>query len=675
MPNQLAAETSPYLQQHQANPVHWLPWGEEAFDRARRENKPVLVSIGYAACHWCHVMARESFEDVATATFMNERFINVKVDREERPDVDALYIRALQAMNKRAGWPLTMFVTADGSPFWGGTYFPPLEKDGLPAFRDVLEHISAIYTSDAAAVAQKAEKLVDVLLQRSRATHDGAEIGHDTVVSSVEALLREVDWENGGIKGTPKFPFSPFFRFLWNAGCRLARDDCHNAVVMTLNRMIGGGIYDQIGGGFARYAVDRKWVIPHFEKMLYDNAQLIDLLADVWRFKPLPAYRQCIEQTIGWLCREMTLHGGAFAASLAAESDGEEGAFYLWGTNEIDDLLGADAGLFKRIYGVTTVGNFGGRNILHCADSDVPPTPDEEARLARCRGVLLKAREARPQPRRDDKVLADWNGMAIAALAKAAAIFRNDAWLAVAERAFAFVSGSMMHNGGLLHSWCGGKPGTVGILDDYANMIRAALALFENTGRPRYLDTAEQWTDVCLRRFHNDRSSALSLSPSDSRSLVASIIEGNDATTPSGNGVMAEALSRLYFLTGTARFRDAAREIIRAFAGRVTEDDFRLGTILNAWQLLASAVQITVIGPPDDPATQGLRAAADRHGQANQILLTLAPGQHLPPSHPAAAKLVASDRPTAFVCVGTTCSLPVNDPDSLVQVLRSTSWI
>ena len=669
MPNGLARAKSPYLRQHEFNPVQWLPWGEEALERAQRESKPILLSIGYAACHWCHVMARESFEDPDTAALMNRHFVNIKVDREERPDVDAVYLRALQAMGKRAGWPLTMFLTPTGKPFWGGTYFPRVPRGQQLAFRDVLVQISDAYYSAPGAAEAKAAEVIAALIETTQASGKRTELSPEQIIAAAKELLRNIDRENGGLQGTPKFPYSALLRFLWNMGCRTRNEEMKAAVVLTLNRMIDGGIFDHLGGGFARYSIDARWLVPHFEKMLYDNALLVHLLTDVWRAKPVDAFRDIVDRTVGWLLREMTLPTGAFACSLDAESGDEEGGFYLWDDKEIDRLLGPDSLLFKRVYGITREGNFEHRNVLNRLSAPADLTVTEEVQLARCRAVLFRARSERRAPRRDDKVLADWNGLMIAALSKAAIVFDRPEWLEASKAAFKFVTGHMLDRGNLFHSWCDGELNSASILDDYANMALAAVALYEATGGLDFLDRAKAWVDHCAGHFRDLQHGAFYYTGDSTQALVTRICDGHDSATPSGNGIMAQVLARLYYLTGDDHYREQAETTVLAFAANVDRDSYQLSTLLDASQFLTSAVQIVIIGERANPVTKALLHAAHRHAGVDHVIMLVDPRIKLGSTHPAAGKTAHNGNPAAYVCSGTTCSAPVFDAQTLNQAL------
>src|SRR3990170_490590 len=455
--NLLGQETSPYLLQHKDNPVHWRPWGQAALAEGRAAGKPILLSVGYAACHWCHVMAHESFEDEATAAVMNDLFVNIKVDREERPDVDAIYMGALHELGEQGGWPLTMFLTSDAEPFWGGTYFPKDERYGRPAFVRVLNDVARIYRDEQDKVRQNADVLKDRLKPKPRGA-GAAPPNEATLADLARRLVQAVDPVHGGIRGAPKFPQPQFFGLLWRAGLRFGLANLLEAVDLTLAHIAQGGIYDHLGGGFSRYSVDERWLVPHFEKMLYDTAQILELLALAWARGGKELFRTRAHETVGWLEREMITQEGVFADSLDADSEGEEGRFYLWTAAEIEAALGAnDAALFAEIYDVTAGGNFEGHNILNRLNAIELRDAETERRLAEMREKLLARRASRIRPGFDDKVLADWNGLMIAALANAAEAFDRPEWLAAAERAFAFVSTRMTANGRLLHAYRAGE--------------------------------------------------------------------------------------------------------------------------------------------------------------------------------------------------------------------------
>ena len=505
--NRLGEETSPYLLQHKDNPVHWQAWNAETLAAARAADKPILLSIGYAACHWCHVMAHESFENPGIAVQMNDNFVPIKIDREERPDLDAIYQNALALMGEQGGWPLTMFLTPEGEPFWGGTYFPPEPRWGRPGFPQVLAALAKAYRGDRDTIFKNVEALREGLQKLGRPERgDGTapEISAELLDRIAERLLREVDPLNGGIGTAPKFPQCGIFELLWRAWKRTGREPYREAVLRTLTTISQGGIYDHLGGGYARYATDAHWLVPHFEKMLYDNAELVSLLTLVWEETRDPLYAQRVAETVGWLEREMINNDGAFVSSLDADSEHEEGKIYVWSEPEIDAVLGDEATLFKRFYDVDAGGNWEGKTILNRLAHPALADMETEAALARCRDKLLAARAPRVRPGLDDKVLADWNGLMIAALAAAGSSFERADWVAFAERAFAFITLRMTGpDGRLHHSWCAGAARHPASVDDYANLCRAALALYEATSNAAYLGRARQWVAV-LDRHHWD---------------------------------------------------------------------------------------------------------------------------------------------------------------------------
>lgn len=677
MANLLAAETSPYLLQHRNNPVHWHPWGADAFARARAENKPILLSVGYAACHWCHVMAHESFEDPAIADRMNAAFVNVKVDREERPDVDAIYQAALQVQGEQGGWPLTMFLTPTGAPFWGGTYFPPSGRYGRPGFADVLTQIAHAYASGDETVDKAATAIRDGLATLT-AARGGGPVTIDIIDRVARRLTREVDPFCGGIGDAPKFPQCPAFELLWRAYLRSGQAPFRRAVTTTLTWMSQGGIYDHLGGGFARYAVDAAWLVPHFEKMLYDNAQLIDLLTLVWQQTRTDLFRDRVAETVAWMLRELRLDDGGLAATLDADSEGEEGRYYVWDRADIDRLLGDDAALFARVYDVTPRGNWDGKTILNRNTHQDPEPAAVEAVLARCRETLRQARDHRIRPDRDDKVLADWNGLAIAALANAGMVFDRPDWVAAGRAAYDVVRSAMTwrDDTGLLrlhHCWCRGVARHPATLDDHAAMARAALALAEalapDPAAGGYLADAEALVATANARYHDDAAGGYFFTADDTDDLITRTKTGTDAATPSGNGMMIRVLAQLYFLTGTDSYRARADRTIAAFSGDLTRMALAMGTILNAAEFLHSAQQIIIVGAAGDPRTTALRRAVLDRPVANRLLLMLPPEAALPATHPAAGKGLVDARPTAYVCRGMTCSLPLGDAEALAAAL------
>jgi len=672
--NRLDAETSPYLLQHAGNPVHWWAWGDEALAEARRTNRPILLSVGYAACHWCHVMAHESFESPEVATVMNALFVNIKVDREERPDVDGIYMQALHLLGQQGGWPLTMFCTSAGEPFWGGTYFPQPARYGRPSFVDVLNSVARTWHEKPEAVEKNRSGLLEALRQEAASqamelTGGGPLIEFETLDRIADRLVQECDPVWGGIGKAPKFPSPYLFELLWRAWLRGDRavPRLHDAVTVTLDRMCQGGIYDHLGGGFARYATDAEWLIPHFEKMLYDNAQLIDLLTLVWQDTKSPLYATRVAETCDWVLREMIAEGGGFAATFDADSEGVEGKFYVWSSSEIDAVLGDDAGFFKRVYDVRDDGNWEeGHNILHRNRSPGLLNDEEEERLAHLRARLKAVRDKRAWPGWDDKILADWNGLMIAALANAAAVFQRDDWLAAATRAWRFVMDRMRdQNGRLFHSHRAGMRLHRGTLDDYANMARAGLAMFEVTGDTAYIEEAKALVAVLDGHFADGAGGAYFITADDAADLIVRAKHCHDNAVPAGNGTLVAAFARLWVLTGEAAWRDRAERQVAAFAAGLEKNFFPLMTLLNGYELLQRAAELVIVGTPDDDATEALRRAVYAKSLPNKIVRRLAPDAPLPASHPAAGKGLVGGRPALYVCRDMSCQAPIVDSSAV----------
>jgi uncharacterized protein YyaL (SSP411 family) len=665
--NRLAGETSPYLLQHKHNPVDWWPWGTEALAEAKRANKPILLSVGYAACHWCHVMAHESFEDAATAQVMNDLFVNIKVDREERPDIDQIYMSALHHLGEHGGWPLTMFLTPDGEPFWGGTYFPKTSRYGKPAFVDLLREVERVFRQDPQSVEQNRNALMARLAASAR-PQGRVVIAAPELDRAASQIAGMIDPVNGGMRGAPKFPQPMMLEFLWRAGQRLNDKRYFGAVELTLTRICEGGIYDHLGGGFSRYSVDERWLVPHFEKMLYDNALLLELLALAYQRSANELFRRRARETVAWLAREMTTGEGAFCASLDADSEGEEGKFYVWSLPEITAVLGPDdAAVFAAHYDVTAGGNFEGRNILNRL-KHLPRSMDEEKKLAPMRETLLAARGNRVRPGLDDKVLADWNGLMIAALVNASLAFEEPHWLEMAARAFLFVDAKMTHGDRLGHSWRAGKLLIPGLASDHAAMIRAALALHEATGEHAHLERALAWQATLDRHYANPDNGGYFLTADDALGLVVRPNATTDDATPNPNALAAQNLIRLAVFTGQHAWRDKADRLFAGIAATAGENLFAHLALLNALDLRLRAAEIVVTG--EGARANDLLAAARKLPFLDRIVLRASPA--LPASHPAQEKIKATAQSAAFICLGETCSLPVIEPDAIAEAVTAT---
>ncbi|MCP4379984.1 MAG: thioredoxin domain-containing protein, partial [Hyphomicrobiales bacterium] len=639
------------------NPVHWRPWGPAALEEAQRTNKPILLSVGYAACHWCHVMAHESFEDAETAEVMNRLFVNIKVDREERPDIDQIYMSALHALGEQGGWPLTMFLTPTGKPIWGGTYFPKTARFGRPGFVSVLEEVARIFRDEPDKIETNTTAILNHLSEQTRPPGGSVTLDTDLLDQAADRLLGLMDGANGGTRGAPRFPQTSLLTFLWRAGERTGNSAFQDATLLTLRHIAQGGIYDHLGGGFARYSVDERWLVPHFEKMLYDNAQLIESMTQAFVKTEDPLFRQRIEETIGWLEREMMTPSAAFAASIDADSEGVEGKFYVWQRDEVDDGIGADAELFSRVYDVLPNGNWEGSNILNRLHAMMLGSDEDEARLATARQALLSRRASRIRPATDDKILADWNGLTIASLAFASATFKRPDWLDLARNAFAFITGPMARDGRLTHSWRDGKSVFPGLATDYANMIKAAIALYEATLETDYIAEAERLAHLVRAHHWNVDQPGFFLSADDAEALIVRPLSATDEATPSANSVMAKNLVRLWHLTGNDAFQQDGDDLIEASGPAIAANLFASAGMLSALDFRMNAVDVVIIRPTADDTTD-LMETVRSHWTPNTILSVHTGSARLPDGHPAAGKESVANRPTAYVCRGETCSLP-----------------
>ena len=645
--NLLQDETSPYLLQHKDNPVNWMPWGPAAFDAAKEKNRPVLLSVGYAACHWCHVMAHESFENEATAALMNENFVCIKLDREERPDLDAAYQSALGLMGKQGGWPLTMFLTPEGKPFWGGTYFPPEPRHGMPAFGEILSAIAESWQKDAGKIAHNVGRLT-AALEEINAASRGAPVPRGALDNIAQHYLSLIDPAHGGIgtaagghaKNTPKFPNLTIIRFLWSAYLRTGAPACKAAVIHSLTQMCQGGIYDHLGGGFARYSVDAEWLAPHFEKMLYDNALFVSLLTEVYKETQNPLFKDRIAETAEFVLRDMR-SDDVFAASFDADSANEtgqlvEGNYYVWTANEIDGVLGKDAEDFKKTYDVTAFGNWEKTNILNRLHSAYG-TEEEEARLKALRQKLKAVRDKRTPPARDGKILTDNNGLMIAALANAGFALERQTWIEAAQKAFAKLARDK-----LVHT--GKHPA---LLEDYANMCAAALALYGVTKDKSYIAWAEKWAAVLDREFRDEKNGGYFMTPEAQTDTPVRLKSAQDGPTPSGNGTMIDVLTALAALTGDATCESRARAVAEAFGGNVVRQFFPYATFLETCDALQNPATLTLSG--------------DFDAVFRKV------------SWPALVKIFKDGgAPSAILCLGKRCLAPVATKDALEKLLRET---
>ncbi|MEU2864007.1 thioredoxin domain-containing protein [Streptomyces mirabilis] len=676
MPNRLAHETSPYLLQHADNPVDWWPWSAEAFEEARERGVPVLLSVGYSSCHWCHVMAHESFEDEATAAYLNEHFVNVKVDREERPDVDAVYMEAVQAATGQGGWPMTVFLTPDAEPFYFGTYFPPAPRHGMPSFRQVLEGVRGAWTDRRGEVAEVAGKIVRDLAEREMSFGSGEVPGEEDLAGALLGLTREYDASRGGFGGAPKFPPSMVIEFLLRHHARTGSEGALQMAQDTCERMARGGIYDQLGGGFARYSVDREWVVPHFEKMLYDNALLCRVYAHLWRTTGSELARRVALETADFMVGELRTNEGGFASALDADSDDGtgrhvEGAYYVWTPRQLRAVLGAEDGeLAARYFGVTEEGTFEeGSSVLQLPQQD--ELFDAE-KVAGIRRRLLAARAERPAPGRDDKIVAAWNGLAVAALAETGAYFdRPDLVDAAIAAADLLVRVHMDDRARLSRTSKDGQVGAnAGVLEDYADVAEGFLALASVTGEGVWLEFAGFLLDQVIMQFTDPESGALYDTAADAERLIRRPQDPTDNATPSGWSAAAGALLSYAAQTGAEPHRTAAERalgVVKALGPRAPR--FIGWGLAVAEALLDGPREVAVVGPEGHPLTKALHRTA---------LLGTAPGAVVAVGTPESDELpLLADRPlvqgepAAYVCRNFTCDAPTTDPDRLRTALSS----
>jgi len=665
--NRLAQETSPYLLQHKDNPVDWFPWGPEALGQAREEDRPILLSVGYSACHWCHVMERESFEDAETAAYMNEHFICVKVDREERPEVDAIYMEAVQSISGHGGWPMTVFLDPEGVPFYGGTYFPPDTSRGIPSFRMVMEAVVHAFETQREEIRERAPG-VRARLGAIGEVEPRPELpGAAKLEEAVERLLGAADQRNGGFGGAPKFPPASSLELL------LARGETRH-VELTLDRMLAGGIYDQIGGGFARYAVDAIWLVPHFEKMLYDNALLSRAYLHGWQELGHERYRRVCEETLDWMLREMRGPEGGFYSALDADSEGEEGKFYVWTPGEIEEVLASDPncirfpaswpGNLMQFWGVTDEGNFEGANILHLAGGVDAPEPEG---LAKARRALFAARAKRVWPGLDDKRLTSWNALAIAALADAGAVLGRDDYLDAARGCATFLLAQLRdEDGNLLRTYKDGRAHLNAYLEDHAFLLEALLALYEATFETGWFTEARALAETTIERFGDPERGGFYSTSSDHEEMIARRKEVGDHPIPSGNSSAAKGLLRLGALTGERRYTEAGESVFALFGKPAVEHPDAFAHLLRALDFhLSPTREVALVG--DD---LGELAAAVREKPRPHLVLAGGPeGTEDPPL--LAGRTTVDGRPAAYVCQNFTCRLPVADPDDLRKQLST----
>ena len=678
MPNRLIDETSPYLLQHAHNPVDWYSWGPEALERAKAEDKPILLSVGYSACHWCHVMEKESFENRQIAAQMNQDFVCIKVDREERPDIDSIYMSAVQAMTGRGGWPMTVFLTPDGKPFYGGTYFPPEDRPGMPGFPRVLTSMSNAYHQNRGEVLLTTDKLLQQMRALASGSRPSDPLTAEILHQAFNAIAGQFDDRYGGVGMEPKFPQPMTYEFLLRHHLRSGDSEPLEMVEVTLDRMAMGGIYDQLGGGFHRYSTDMFWLVPHFEKMLYDNALLARLYLHGYQVTGKPMYRRVVEETLGYVLREMTDPDGGFYSAQDADSEGVEGKFFVWRPEEVADALGkTDGELFNRYFGITKEGNFEGRSILNVAAEGetfarAGMSEDELAEFVkRSRAMLLEARSRRVPPARDDKVLTAWNGLMLAAFAEAGAVLDNIEYLGAAEANASFLLGTLRSDGRLLRTYKDGQAKLNGYLEDYAFLINGLIVLHEATFEERWLVEAIELGKSMVDLFWDDGSGQFYDTGRDHEDLVLRPRDITDNAIPSGSSMAADVLLRLAVITGDSDAERRAVMALRSARELMARYPAGAGHYLCALDFYLSTVdEIAIVGERSELDTQALVHEVYRHFLPNRVLVGKSNG------HGSVARLPLIEgrekidgRATAYVCHNYVCELPVNEPSDLARQL------
>ncbi len=682
VPNRLANETSPYLLQHKDNPVDWYPWGPEALAAAKALDKPILVSIGYSACHWCHVMEHESFEDAETAALMNERFISIKVDREERPDLDSLYMTAVQAMTGQGGWPLNAFLTPEGVPFYGGTYWPREDRQGMPSFTKVLLATSDAYRDRKDEVLENAEQIREFINRANAAVEFGGELHESVVESAMSGITRQFDGQHGGFGSAPKFPQASVLEFLLRRYRAADDGKAERMIRATLDAMAAGGIYDQLGGGFHRYAVDAVWLVPHFEKMLYDNAQLARVYLDAYRAFSDDTYRQVVEETLNYVLREMTSPEGGFYATQDADSEGAEGKFYVWSEAEFEEVVGAaNAPIAKHYFAVTGDGNFEGENILSVPNpidevaAEAGVTADElRATIANAKSALFAARERRIRPGRDEKVIVSWNAMMLRAFAEASRTLGRADYREAAINNAEFLLAKLRVGDKLFHTYKGGAAKIDGFLEDYANLADALISLYEATFDRAWFEHALALAGTMIAEFADPAGTGFFDTPVSGESLIARPRDQSDGATPSGNAVAAGVLLRLAFMTERVEFEQRAVTVLESMVRPMEEQPLGFGRYLAAVQsYLATPREIAIAAAGGDPAIDAFAGAVYERFEPFAVM------GHVDPDDGDIAGLLPflahrplqQGKPAAYLCERYSCLPPVADADALTVLLET----
>ncbi len=682
--NRLIHESSPYLLQHARNPVDWYPWGDEAFAAAKSQDRPIFLSVGYSACHWCHVMERESFENEDIAAVMNKHFINVKVDREERPDIDSIYMSAVQLMTQRGGWPMSVFLTPQGEPFYGGTYWPPMSRMGMPGFRDILLKLNEVWTQRREEVASSSASLTNSVQQMAAASMERGELGEPLIRQACESLRKSADRTYGGFGGAPKFPHPMDIRILLRGWQRFGDEDALHVAVLTLEKMAMGGMYDHLGGGFHRYSTDARWLVPHFEKMLYDNALLVPAYLEAWQITKRDDFRQVVVETLDYVIREMTHANGGLFSTQDADSEGVEGKFFVWSEEEIVSLLGEErAKVFNYCYDVTERGNWEESNILNKLKTDEQSArilglelDDLRQTLSDCRRVLLEARSRRIQPGKDEKIITSWNGLMISAMARAGRILGESKYTTAAGNAANFLWLQLRRNTGRwLHTWKDGEAKINAFLDDVACVVDAFIDLFEATGDAGWLGRAVDIAGQVREHYYDSEAGGFYFTPNDHEQLIARNRDFQDSATPSGNGTAATALARLGLLTGNAVWSNLARQTLEAASGLISQHPRAGGQLLIAFDLLLGPTREVVFVEGSQPEVNtSMWRQVQEVFLPRSILICRRQGDASTLLDPAwlEGRTSSGGYPTVYVCQGGACQLPVNDALGLARALGVT---
>jgi uncharacterized protein len=670
MPNRLAQETSPYLLQHAENPVDWYPWGEEAFDRARREDKPVLLSIGYSACHWCHVMEHECFENGAIAGLMNQNFINIKVDREERPDLDHIYMEAVQAMTGSGGWPLTVFLTPEKKPFYGGTYFPPEDRHNLPGFPRVLSSVVNTYCKRRSAIDNIVGDVDKFLSGEIQSLEKAKPLSESILKQAYYILERSFDTQNGGFNAAPKFPYPMTLEFLLRYYTRFKDNTALGMVSLTLEKMAKGGIYDQIGGGFHRYATDGEWLVPHFEKMLYDNALLGRTYLHAYLLNGNKFLATIVEDTLDYVLREMRSPEGGFYSTQDADSEGEEGRYYLWTPQEIASVVGNElAAQTEDYFGVNESGNFEGRNILHLKDLQA-----DLQLIRKARQSLLAKREQRVKPTRDEKVLASWNGLMLVTLAEAASILGRDDYLFAAAANGSFLLDRMAYDGKLQHIYTDGIAKIDGFLEDYASVIEGLLALHQATLSGKWLKSAIALADTMVNQFYDSKTGLLYDTPPGQNDLIVRPRNNFDGAIPAGTSLATLMLLKMSLLTGNTKYYEIADQELRSISNIAGNAPLGYSEWLCALDFYLSVPEeIILIGNIDNPLARKMANVVYHKWQPNKVMAAFDPADSdsVPELPVFSGRGAASGQPAVYICRNYSCQVPITSIEELEKQLKA----